>query len=72
MTLINIVNFSSLCRYFKTGSVFQNYADVLAILMRLRQLCCHPKLCAKAQALASSESKYYELFHNFSCNGFTM
>ena len=26
----------------------KNYANVLAIIMRLRQLCCHPKLCAKA------------------------
>jgi len=43
-------------KYFKTGTVLNNYADVLAILMRLRQLCCHPKLCASAQALASTES----------------
>lgn len=42
-------------KYFKTGNVLQNYADVLAILMRLRQLCCHPKLCATAPALASKE-----------------
>ena len=47
-------------RYFKTGSILHNYADVLAILMRLRQLCCHPKLCAAALALSSTESKLVE------------
>ena len=32
------------CRYVKQGTVLTNYADVLAILVRLRQLCCHPGL----------------------------
>ncbi|XP_062381444.1 helicase-like transcription factor [Sardina pilchardus] len=31
-------------RYMKEGTVLTNYADVLAILVRLRQLCCHPGL----------------------------
>lgn len=35
---------SLLCRYVKEGTVLTNYADVLAILVRLRQLCCHPAL----------------------------
>lgn len=43
-------------KYFKTGNILHNYADVLAILMRLRQLCCHPKLCAAASALSSTEN----------------
>ncbi|KAG7263549.1 hypothetical protein CRUP_018492, partial [Coryphaenoides rupestris] len=30
--------------YVAEGTVLSNYADVLAILMRLRQLCCHPDL----------------------------
>uniref|UniRef100_I3IWE4 Helicase like transcription factor n=1 Tax=Oreochromis niloticus TaxID=8128 RepID=I3IWE4_ORENI len=35
-------------RYVRTeGTVLRNYADVLAILMRLRQHCCHPDLLAK-------------------------
>ncbi|XP_019963813.2 helicase-like transcription factor [Paralichthys olivaceus] len=34
-------------RYVTEGSVLRNYADVLAILMRLRQHCCHPDLLAK-------------------------
>uniref|UniRef100_A0AAX7U753 Helicase-like transcription factor n=1 Tax=Astatotilapia calliptera TaxID=8154 RepID=A0AAX7U753_ASTCA len=35
------------CRYVAEGTVLRNYADVLAILMRLRQHCCHPDLLAK-------------------------
>ncbi|KAM3930256.1 helicase-like transcription factor [Leptodactylus fuscus] len=31
-------------RYFDNGTVLTHYADVLAVLVRLRQLCCHPHL----------------------------
>ncbi|KAM7403382.1 hypothetical protein PAMA_004028 [Pampus argenteus] len=34
-------------RYVAEGTVLRNYADVLAILMSLRQHCCHPDLRAK-------------------------
>uniref|UniRef100_A0A8C1G8S5 Helicase-like transcription factor n=1 Tax=Cyprinus carpio TaxID=7962 RepID=A0A8C1G8S5_CYPCA len=34
-------------RYFEEGTIMTNYADVLAILVRLRQYCCHPGLVAK-------------------------
>ncbi|XP_071164923.1 helicase-like transcription factor [Mytilus edulis] len=37
-------------RYFTQGTLLHNYGDVLAILMRLRQMCCHPLLVAKAAA----------------------
>ncbi|XP_049452443.1 helicase-like transcription factor isoform X1 [Epinephelus fuscoguttatus] len=37
-------------RYVAEGSVLRNYADVLAILMRLRQHCCHPDLLAKTSS----------------------
>uniref|UniRef100_A0A3B5M438 Uncharacterized protein n=1 Tax=Xiphophorus couchianus TaxID=32473 RepID=A0A3B5M438_9TELE len=37
--------------YVAEGSVLRNYADVLAILMRLRQYCCHPNLIGKIAAL---------------------
>lgn len=37
-------------RYFQEGTVMTNYADVLAILVRLRQCCCHPRLVAKYTA----------------------
>nr|XP_046268617.1 helicase-like transcription factor isoform X2 [Scatophagus argus] len=37
-------------RYITEGTVLRNYADVLAILMRLRQHCCHPDLLAKVSS----------------------
>uniref|UniRef100_A0A8D3DB17 Helicase-like transcription factor n=1 Tax=Scophthalmus maximus TaxID=52904 RepID=A0A8D3DB17_SCOMX len=37
-------------RYVAEGTVLRNYADVLAILMRLRQHCCHPDLLAKTSS----------------------
>lgn len=37
-------------RYFQNETLLHNYGQVLAILMRLRQLCCHPQLIAKALA----------------------
>ncbi|XP_078613180.1 helicase-like transcription factor isoform X2 [Branchiostoma floridae x Branchiostoma japonicum] len=48
-------------RYFREGSVLTHYADVLAVLLRLRQLCCHPSLVARAlqtltEAVGSSTS----------------
>ncbi|XP_051556684.1 helicase-like transcription factor [Myxocyprinus asiaticus] len=33
--------------YFQEGTVMTNYADVLAILVHLRQYCCHPSLVGK-------------------------
>ncbi|XP_064418406.1 helicase-like transcription factor isoform X2 [Latimeria chalumnae] len=35
-------------RYFNEGTVLTHYADILAILVRLRQLCCHPHLVSRA------------------------
>ncbi|XP_030072905.1 helicase-like transcription factor [Microcaecilia unicolor] len=35
-------------RYFNEGTVLTHYADVLALLVRLRQLCCHPHLAKNA------------------------
>ena len=49
--LIDKKMFVSCCRYFKQGTLLHNYGDVLAILLRLRQLCCHPFLVAKAAEL---------------------
>ena len=34
-------------RYLQDGTVLKKYAHCFAILMRLRQLCLHPSLCAK-------------------------
>lgn len=44
---IALCNHVSLCRYVAEGTVLRNYAHVLAILMRLRQHCCHPDLLPK-------------------------
>ncbi|XP_038045118.1 helicase-like transcription factor, partial [Patiria miniata] len=43
-------------KYFKTGTLLTNYGNVLAILLRLRQLCCHPALIAAAVALKEAEN----------------
>ncbi|ORY41281.1 hypothetical protein BCR33DRAFT_754162 [Rhizoclosmatium globosum] len=33
--------------YLKAGTVMQNYSNVLVLLLRLRQACCHPKLVSE-------------------------
>ncbi|KAM9777496.1 helicase-like transcription factor [Neosynchiropus ocellatus] len=37
-------------RYVNDGTVLRNYADILVILMKLRQQCCHPDLLARTAA----------------------
>ncbi|XP_036410611.1 helicase-like transcription factor isoform X2 [Megalops cyprinoides] len=41
-------------RYFREGTVLTNYADVLAILVRLRQFCCHPHLLRGSTSAAGT------------------
>ncbi|KAG7457137.1 hypothetical protein MATL_G00243360 [Megalops atlanticus] len=41
-------------RYFAEGTVLTNYADVLAILVRLRQFCCHPQLLRSSTSAAGA------------------
>ncbi|KAJ7984881.1 hypothetical protein DPEC_G00359370 [Dallia pectoralis] len=41
-------------RYVAEGSVLRNYADVLAILVRLRQFCCHPDLLGNTTSQAGA------------------
>uniref|UniRef100_A0A7N6FCT2 Helicase-like transcription factor n=1 Tax=Anabas testudineus TaxID=64144 RepID=A0A7N6FCT2_ANATE len=45
-------------RYVSEGTVLSNYAHVLAILMRLRQLCCHPDLLFYLSAFSNSVCSY--------------
>lgn len=45
--MLNIMLYICVCRYVAEGTVLTNYAHVLAILMRLRQHCCHPDLLGK-------------------------
>jgi SNF2 family DNA or RNA helicase len=34
-------------RFFKQGTLLRHYGEVLAIMVRLRQMCCHPFLVVK-------------------------
>ncbi|XP_018424390.1 PREDICTED: helicase-like transcription factor [Nanorana parkeri] len=43
-------------RYFNEGTVLTHYADVLAVLVRLRQLCCHPHLVSSKLSSSLSAS----------------
>ncbi|NXA27850.1 HLTF factor, partial [Ibidorhyncha struthersii] len=36
---------AAISRFFSEGTVLAHYADVLGVLLRLRQLCCHRHLC---------------------------
>ncbi|KAM9007100.1 helicase-like transcription factor isoform 1-T1 [Ara ararauna] len=36
---------AAISRFFSEGTVLAHYADILGVLLRLRQLCCHPRLC---------------------------
>ncbi|XP_060098305.1 helicase-like transcription factor [Heteronotia binoei] len=45
----------AISRYFNEGTVLTHYADVLGALLRLRQLCCHPHLCASAPSSTFEE-----------------
>ncbi|XP_075873771.1 helicase-like transcription factor isoform X2 [Nelusetta ayraudi] len=48
-------------RYVTDGTILRNYADVLVILMRLRQLCCHPDLLARTSPDAGAAATPGEL-----------
>ncbi|NXY71558.1 HLTF factor, partial [Glareola pratincola] len=41
-------------RFFSEGTVLAHYADVLGVLLRLRQLCCHPHLCMNTSSSSFS------------------
>lgn len=56
------------------GSILRNYADVLVILMRLRQLCCHPDLSARSSSDAGRPCCYfiYSLIAAFAAPAFSL
>ena len=60
-----LLYFVCLFRYFKAGTLLANYGDVLAILLRLRQLCCHPSLIAAAAALMAQKGTFFLLYFCF-------
>lgn len=42
--------------YIAQGSVSKNYSNILVLLLRLRQACCHPKLIERAHKLKTSKT----------------
>lgn len=42
-------------RYLKKGTVSNNYANILVMLLRLRQICCHPHLANDLGVQVSTE-----------------
>ncbi|TPX35716.1 hypothetical protein SmJEL517_g02027 [Synchytrium microbalum] len=43
-------------KYLKDGTVMKNYTNVLVLLLRLRQSCCHPALVAQTFEPAESQN----------------
>ncbi|KAM6258211.1 helicase-like transcription factor [Porphyrio hochstetteri] len=48
---------AAISRFFSEGTVLAHYADVLGVLLRLRQLCCHPQLCINTSSSFSADDK---------------
>ena len=44
-------------RYFRQGTLLHHYGEVLAILMRLRQICCHPRLVGRAAIILQESAE---------------
>lgn len=57
-------------RYYREGQLLERYGEVLAIILRLRQICCHPGLLSKAaKAAAEALGMYHDsrLVLHFCC-----
>ncbi|NXN30303.1 HLTF factor, partial [Nycticryphes semicollaris] len=55
---------AAISRFFSEGTVLAHYADVLGVLLRLRQLCCHPRLCINTSSSSfSADNKTPEELH---------
>ncbi|XP_009876330.1 PREDICTED: helicase-like transcription factor, partial [Apaloderma vittatum] len=54
---------AAISRYFREGTVLAHYADILGVLLRLRQLCCHPQLCINTSSSFSADDKTPEELH---------
>ncbi|KAK6496615.1 hypothetical protein TWF481_001609 [Arthrobotrys musiformis] len=48
-------------KYIANGSVLRNYTYVLLLLLRLRQVCCHPKMITDLSAGISEEEKELQI-----------
>ncbi|NXS61083.1 HLTF factor, partial [Brachypteracias leptosomus] len=52
---------AAISRFFSEGTVLAHYADILGVLLRLRQLCCHPHLCINTSSSSfSADNKTIE------------
>ncbi|KAM6305123.1 helicase-like transcription factor [Aegotheles albertisi] len=55
---------AAISRFFSEGTVLAHYADILGVLLRLRQLCCHPHLCINTSSSSfSADNKTPEELH---------
>ncbi|XP_030910801.1 helicase-like transcription factor [Melopsittacus undulatus] len=55
---------AAISRFFSEGTVLAHYADILGVLLRLRQLCCHPRLCINTSSSSfTADSKTPEELH---------
>ncbi|NXI96980.1 HLTF factor, partial [Psophia crepitans] len=54
---------AAISRFFSEGTVLAHYADILGVLLRLRQLCCHPHLCINSSSSFSADNKAPEKLH---------
>ncbi|KFP36238.1 Helicase-like transcription factor, partial [Chlamydotis macqueenii] len=52
---------AAISRFFSEGTVVAHYADILGVLLRLRQLCCHPHLCINTSSGFSADKTPGEL-----------
>uniref|UniRef100_A0A663MA19 Helicase like transcription factor n=1 Tax=Athene cunicularia TaxID=194338 RepID=A0A663MA19_ATHCN len=56
---------AAISRFFSEGTVLAHYADILGVLLRLRQLCCHPHLCVNtSSSFSAGESEFSLVFDN--------
>ncbi|NWR35794.1 HLTF factor, partial [Tachuris rubrigastra] len=48
---------ATISRFFGEGNVLAHYADILGVLLRLRQICCHPHLCINTSSSFSNDNR---------------
>jgi len=61
-----------LFRFFSAGTVLAHYADILGVLLRLRQLCCHPNLCINTSSSSFSAGEWMLLVPVFLITGLAL
>ncbi|NWU18227.1 HLTF factor, partial [Cephalopterus ornatus] len=54
---------ATISRFFSEGNVLAHYADILGVLLRLRQICCHPHLCINTSSSFSNDNRTPEELH---------